>query len=314
MKLVVMIPSYNEEKSIGKVIKEIPRNISGIDSVQVLVINDGSTDKTVEAAKKAGADRIIHHKQNWGLAVAFRDGMNEALRMGADIIVNTDADFQYNQTEIPRLIQPILDEKADVVLTDRSVLKLSHMPFGKKWGNTASTVVTRFVSGFPVKDAQSGFRAFSKEAALRLNVLSDYTYVQETIIQAVNKKLTIVQVPCEFREREGKSRLISNIFSYAKKAGITIITTYTHYKPLKVFSIIGGLLFAIGLLVGLRVLIQYLQTGGVSPYLPSAVLSGVLLMISFQVILLGLIADTINANRKIQEELLYRKKKEEAGR
>jgi len=162
-----MIPSYNEEKSISDVVKEIPRKIAGIDKVEVLVIDDGCTDKTVESAKKAGADKIIHHTRNMGLAPSFRDGLEEALRMGADIIVNTDADFQYNQTEIPKIIKPIMDRKADVVLTDRHVLNLEHMPFGKKWGNTISSWVTRRVSGYPVHDAQSGYRAFSKEAALR---------------------------------------------------------------------------------------------------------------------------------------------------
>ncbi|MFH1256294.1 MAG: glycosyltransferase family 2 protein [Candidatus Diapherotrites archaeon] len=311
MKLVVMIPAYNEENSLPLVIKEIPRKIEGIAKVEVLVIDDGCSDKTVEVALKAGADRIIHHTRNKGLAPSFSDGLEEALRMGADIIVNTDADFQYNQAEIPRIIKPIMDKKADIVLTDRNVSSLPHMPFGKKLGNALSSWVTRRVSGFPVHDAQSGYRAFSKEAALKLNVLADYTYVQETIIQANYKKLKIVQVPCEFRKRQGKSRLIANIFNYAKRAGMTIITTYTQYKPLKVFLAIGGTLFLLGLMLGLTVIRNYLTTGQVSPHLPTAILSGFLIIIGFQVALLGIIADTIKANRMVQEQILYKMKKHE---
>ena len=174
MKLIVMIPAYNEEKNIGNVIKEIKDNVK---DYKVLVIDDGSTDKTVEVARKAGADFIISNKKNLGLAPTFRRGLEEALRLGADIIVNTDADYQYNQKQIPKLIKPILEGKADIVLTNRNIFSLDHMPLSKKIGNSIATQVTRLVSGFDVKDAQSGFRAFSREAALKLNVLSDYTYV-----------------------------------------------------------------------------------------------------------------------------------------
>ena len=230
MKVFVMIPAYNEEFTIARVIKEIKQASR---DYRILVVDDGSKDNTFEVAKKAGAHYVIKNKKNLGLAQAFKRGLEECLKLKADIIVNIDADFQYNALEIPRLIQPILDEKADIVLTDRKVLNLSHMPFGKKYGNLISTLVTRFVSGFPVRDAQSGFRAFSRDAALKLNIFSDYTYVQETIIQAVDKKLKILQMPCEFRARHGKSRLISNLFSYAKKAGLTIIRSFVRYKPLK---------------------------------------------------------------------------------
>jgi glycosyltransferase involved in cell wall biosynthesis len=303
-----MIPAFNEEKTLSLVIKEIPRKIKGVSKVEVLVIDDGSTDGTVKAAKNASADRIVRHKRNLGLAVAFKNGLNEALRMKADIIVNTDADFQYNQKEIPNLIQPIVDEKADVVLTDRQVWKLSHMPLGKKIGNSVSTFVTGFVAGFSVLDGQSGFRAFSREAALRLNVLSNYTYVQETIIQAVNKNLSIVQVPCEFRKRQGSSRLISSVWKYARNAGIIVLRNYVHYRPLRFFLTLGGLVMLVGLLFGSRVVVHYLLTGLVSPFIPTAILTAVLLLVGFQIIILGLVADAIKANRQIQEEQLYLEK------
>ena len=204
MRLVVTIPSYNEEPSIASVIKEIPRTIHGVDQIQILVINDGSTDRTTEIASQAGAHKILSHKYNMGLAQTFRDGLNEALEMGADIIVNTDADFQYNGLEIPKLIAPILEGKADIVLGDRQIDNLDHMPWGNLWGNKIATCVTRLATGLPIKDAQSGFRAFSREAALRMNLTGDYTYTQETIIQAANKHLTIEQIPVEFRKKRGK--------------------------------------------------------------------------------------------------------------
>ncbi len=191
MKLVVMIPAYNEEKSIGKVIKEIPRTVEGFDKVEVLVVNDGSTDNTVEEARRAGADHIVSHRTNLGLASAFKTGLETALKLGADVIVNIDADGQYNAKEIPKLVKPILEGKADIVIGDRQIDKLDHMPRAKKIGNKIATWVTRKLSGLPIRDAQSGFRAFSREAALRMNLLGDYTYVQETIIQAANKKLRI---------------------------------------------------------------------------------------------------------------------------
>ena len=295
MKVFVMIPAYNEEFTIARVIKEIKQASR---DYRILVVDDGSKDNTFEVAKKAGAHYVIKNKKNLGLAQAFKRGLEECLKLKADIIVNIDADFQYNALEIPRLIQPILDEKADIVLTDRKVLNLSHMPFGKKYGNLISTLVTRFVSGFPVRDAQSGFRAFSRDAALKLNIFSDYTYVQETIIQAVDKKLKILQMPCEFRARHGKSRLISNLFSYAKKAGLTIIRSFVRYKPL-----------ILGILLGLRFLYFFLM--GDKGHVQSLILAAILLIIGFQIIVLAFIADTIGANRKVNEELLYLQKKKE---
>lgn len=309
MKLIVTIPAYNEENTIDKVIREIPRQINGIDSVEVLVINDGSTDNTVKVAKDAGADHIMSQKENQGLAFAFRTGLEEALKRGADIIVNTDADFQYNQQQIPDLVKPVLEGKADIVLGSRFSGHIEHMVPQKRIGNIIATRVTRMASGFPVTDAQTGFRAFSRDAALRMNILSDYTYVQETIMQAVGHNLTMVEIPIEFRKREGSSRLMSGVFNYAKRAASTILRTYRDYNPLKVFSIIGLLFIIAGMATGARVLIHYLLTGMVTPYLPSAVLTTILWIMGVQIFVFGLIADMLKTQRQIGEEVLYRLKK-----
>jgi len=310
MKLVVTIPAYNEEQSIGRVIEEVPRSIDGIDEVRILVVNDGSTDATARVAEEAGADMVVSFSSNRGLAVAFKEGMVRAVQMGADIIVNIDADGQYNAREIPKLIKPIVDGEADIVLGDRQVKKLDHMPLQKKVGNIVASFVTRLASGVMVHDAQTGFRAFSREAALRINVLHGYTYVQETIIAAKHKRFRVVEVPVEFRRRDGRSRLISNIWSYARRAGGTIIRTYTFYNPLKAFLGMGMLIVLGGLAVGGRVLIHYVNTGMVSPYLPSAVLSALLIIVGFQVMIIGLVGDMIHHLRYLVEEVLYELRKD----
>lgn len=304
MKLVISIPAFNEEKSIASVIKEIPRDIA--DEVKVVVIDDGSIDKTVEVAKEAGADEVISFKQNRGLGSAFRTALETALEMDADILVNIDADNQYDPNEIPQLIKPIIDEGVDMVLGSRFKGSIEEMPLQKRIGNMLATKATSFASGLPVSDAQTGFRAYSREAIHRLNMRSDYTYVQETIIQAANKGLKITEIPCTFRMRgHGDSRLISSIFSYAKNAIAIILRTYLRYRPLKVFLYVGGFIFFLGFLAGLRALINFMQTGQVG-YYPSTILSAVLLILGFQIIILGLLADLIDGNRRIQEEILYR--------
>jgi glycosyltransferase involved in cell wall biosynthesis len=309
MKLIITIPAYNEENTIDKVIREVPREIDGIDSVEVLVINDGSTDNTVPVANDAGADHIVTLKENQGLAFAFKTGLDTALRLGADIIVNTDADFQYNQQQIPDLIKPILDGRADIVLGSRFKGHIEHMVLQKKIGNMIATWVTRRASGYPVSDAQTGFRAFTRDAALRMNILSDYTYVQETIMQAVNHNLTMVEIPIDFRKREGESRLMSGVLNYAKRAASTILRTYRDYQPLKAFASIGLIFILIGAGTGMRVMVHYLTTGMVTPYLPSAVLTTIMWIVGLQIIVFGLIADMLKTQRQIQEELLYKMKR-----
>jgi glycosyltransferase involved in cell wall biosynthesis len=309
MKLVVMIPAFNEEKTLSKVIAEIPSRIRGIDSIQVLVIDDGSTDATAHVAKKAGAV-VLSHGQNEGLAAAFRDGLSYALlSLKADIIVNTDADFQYNQKQIPDLVAPIIEQNADLVLGSRFAGNIEYMPAQNKIGNQLATRAVALVSGLPITDGQTGFRAFSREAALRLNVLSNYTYTQETIIQAAYHRLKVVEVPIDFRKREGKSRLIASMFKYARQSLLVLLMGYLNYKPLKVFLMKGGALFGLGFLGGLYILQHFLRLGVVEPHLPLAVLSVALMLFGAQIMAIGLLAEMLKNNRKIAEETLYLQKK-----
>lgn len=319
MRLVVTIPAYNEESTIADVIRGIkelkPEDFEGkIDDIKIVVVNDGSNDNTAKVAKEAGADVVVSFRRNRGLARAFKQGMETALRIGADIIVNIDADGQYNPKEIPKLVKPILDGKADIVLGSRFKGWIEYMPLQKRIGNKIATWVTRIASGFPTSDAQTGFRAFSREAAMRLHVLADYTYVQETIIQANHYGLKIVEVPIEFRKRrgDGKSRLISNIFKYAKRAGIIILRSYRDYYPLKVFGLIGSTFIIAGFYFGWRVLSYYFATGSVGGRLPSAVLATLLFIIGVQTMVLGLLADMLKSQRMILDDVLYRLKKMES--
>ena len=311
MKLIVTIPAYNEEKTIARVIKEIPRNIAGINEVKVLVINDGSSDDTVRIAKEAGADYIISNPGNQGLAYSFRRGLETALKLGADIIVNTDADFQYNQTEIPKLIQPILRGEAEMVIGNRQVKQLDHMPPVKKYGNRIMSWTIRWLLKNKISDASSGFRAFSRECGLRLNIFSHHTYTHETIIQCTLQRMRITEVPVEFRKREGgKSRLIKSLWGYITLAVSTIIRVYLMYSPLKTFLRIGILVLLIGLSFWVRYMYFYFQGQG-GGHLQSMLLGVTLILVGFQVIVIGFLADLIDANRKREEEILYKLKKKE---
>ncbi|MFH0970342.1 MAG: glycosyltransferase family 2 protein [Candidatus Diapherotrites archaeon] len=313
MKLVVMIPAYNEAETIGQVIDEIPSKIKGIAQIQVLVIDDGCTDRTAEIAKSKGAI-VLSHPTNKGLARTFQDGLNHAvIEMGANIIVNTDADMQYNQKQIPLLVQPILDGKADMVLGSRFKGWIEDMPIQKKWGNRLATKAVSLVSGLSISDGQTGFRAFSREAALRLNVLSAFTYTQETILQAAHYKLRILEIPVDFRKRDGDSRLFSSVWRYARRSILTLVIGYLNYKPLRIFVSIGGTIFLLGFLFGLFVLRHFLLTGLVSPHLPSAILSIGLILVGALIIILGLIAEMIKQNRLLQEEILYLQKNARAA-
>lgn len=313
MHLFVMIPAHNEEATIEQVIRTIPRKIPGITKLSILVIDDGCTDKTPQIAKAAGAHVVSHHEKQ-GLAQTFQQGLNTCLKNKADVIVNIDADGQYDSAEIPKVIAPIVEGWADVVLTNRKIFSLGHMPSGKKYGNLLATFVTRLVSGFPVRDAQSGFRAFSREAALKINVRGSYTYVQETIIQAVDKRLKIVQTNCSFRKRIGSgSRLITNIWNYAKRAGSMLLRSYVRYKPLKAFLIAGLLVSLPGFLFALRYILFWLD-GKQTGHVQSLIAASILLIVGFQLIMLALLADTFDAERSISEETLYRLKKLEFGK
>lgn len=309
MILVVMIPAFNEEKTIGNVIREIPRKIEGIDEVKVLVINDGSNDDTVKAAGEAGADVVVSHPRNLGLGVAFRNGLEQSISLGADVIVNIDADGQYDPLQIPDLVTPVLEKRADIVLGWRDIDSLNFMPRGKKLGNKLATWVTRITAGLPVKDAQSGYRAFSRDAALRMNLTGKYTYVQETLMQARYKGLWVEQMRVDFRERVGQSRLITSLASYAFKAGRTILLTLKDYRPLWLFGTAGGVLTLAGLGFAIRVLVHYVRTEAVSPHIPSAIAASLLIIVGLVVLFFGVLADMFRQQRLLEEEILYRLKK-----
>lgn len=303
MKLVVTIPAHNEEETVAKVIRGIPRKIQGITAIEILVIDDGSTDRTAAMAKQAGAF-VIQNPMQRGLAVTFKIGLQEALKRKADIIVNIDADLQYNPTEISNILQPILEGKADMVSGDRQVRSLRHMRFGNKYGNLIGTAVLSLLVGRSIKDASSGFRAYSREAVLKLNVFARHTYVHETLIEAMYKNLRLVEVPVTFMERKGKSRLITNLFSHIKKSLETILLTVMKYKALKIFFTLGGFFLIFGLLIGIRFLYFYLLGKGTG-HIQSLVLAAILSIIGVQFIIMGMQSNLINANRELNEEILY---------
>ncbi|MBU2228791.1 glycosyltransferase family 2 protein [Patescibacteria group bacterium] len=312
MRLVVTIPAFNEEENIEEVIREIPREINGISDVKVLVLDDGSTDMTVKKAKNAGADYVISHKKNKGLAATFQDAVSAALERGADIIVNTDGDNHYNQSRIPDLIKPIVEKAADIVIGDREVRKLEYMPATNKYLNLfGSYCVSRLVGLKKTVDVSSGFRAYTSEAAMRISILSKYTYTHETLIQAIDHNLVIASVPIKARKVTRKSRLISSIPGHLARSILVISRVFTVYKPLRVLSFMGLVVFLPGFFLVLRFLYFYFFTvRGGEGHIQSLIIAAILILLGFQIFVLGLIASAIGWNRKTLEEILFRNKRE----
>jgi|SRR5882724_6659298 len=307
MKLIVQIPCFNEEKTLPLVIKSIPKHIDGIDEIETLIIDDGSTDKTIKIAEKFGVNHIVIHKQNKGLAHAFSNGINEALHQGADIIVNTDADNQYRQQDIPRLIEPILKGKADIVIGDRQTSTIKHFSKIKKGLQRIGSATVRFFSGSKVPDAVSGFRAYSREAALHMNIVTDFSYAIETIIQAKYKRLGLASVKVKTNPPTRKSRLFKNMFQHIHRSTTTILRVYTMYQPFRVFLAIGSLFFGIGFLLSIR-FVYYTILGSSAGHIQSLIFAAALMVIGFQIMMTGLVADLIGINRKLSENTLRRLK------
>ena len=306
MKLVVIIPALNEEESVGEVIRFIPREIDGIDEVEVLLVNDGSTDRTVEVAKAAGVDRIVSFRRPRGLADVFKRALLEAVHMGADIIVNIDADKQYEASEMPELIRPILEGRADIVLGSRFAGRIEEMSWPKRIGNRFGTWVTRRLSGVQTTDAQTGYRAFTREAALTMNILSRYTYTQETIIQAGYKRLAVVEVPITFMKRHsGSSRLVRGFFSYGSRTANTVGRVHLSKNAFRYLGNLGILAVMVGLALGGRVLYHFLGTGTVAPLLPSAIAAGFGILFGVQLMAIGLVAGMVADNRELMEDSLF---------
>lgn len=308
MKLIIQIPCYNEAETLEIALNDLPKHIDGIDQIEYLIINDGSKDNTVEVAKKWGVHYIVNFKQNKGLAKGFMAGVSECLRQGADIIVNTDADDQYCGADIEKIVRPILDGKADIVIGARPIDQTEHFsPLKKKLQHLGSWVV-RKASNTDIPDAPSGFRAYSREAALQLNVVNEYTYTLEQIVQAGRNKIAIMSVPIRTNDELRPSRLFSSMFGYIKKSMLTIIRAYVMYKPLRFFTGLGTIPLVLGILLGIRYLIL-LAMGAGQGNIQSLILCSLLIMIGVLVIVLGVLADTIAANRKILQEIQYHVRK-----
>lgn len=304
-KLFIQIPCLNEEGTISRVISSIPKaELKKLNlETTVVIIDDGSTDNTAQKAQEAGADFILKNNTNLGLAKSFSKGLKYCLKQGADIIVNTDGDNQYNQEEVLKLIQPILDGKAGMVIGDRQINILEHMPPNKKFLNTLGSSIIRWLTGLEVPDASSGFRAFSRETALSFNLHSNHTYTHETIIQAKELGLKVVSVPITFNKRvSGESRLISSVTSHLQKSLSVIVKTILFYKAFKYLLITGLIVITAGL-AGLIRFLYFFLAGNGTGHIQSVVLSAVLIILGFIIITLGIVADLISVNRKILEEI-----------
>ena len=305
MKLIIQIPCLNEAETLPETLRDIPRSIPGVDVIDILVIDDGSRDGTSEVARQHGVEHVVRFPRRRGLASAFNAGLDAALKLGADIIVNTDGDNQYAGRDIPRLIAPLLDGDADVVIGDRNVQDLDSMSPMKKRLQRLGSWVVRQVSDTQVPDTTSGFRAYTREAALRLTIVSDFSYTLESIIQAGKKRIAIAHVSIRTNPRTRKSRLFSSVWTYVKASAATIVRIYAMYEPLKVFGLIGLMVFLAGVAITAR-FVYYFLGGAGQGHVQSLIVSAVLMIVGFQIALIGLVADVISGNRKLIEDLLYR--------
>lgn len=312
MKLIVQIPCYNEETTLPSVINSIPTTIAGIDVIETLIIDDGSTDKTIQVAKKLGVNHIVVNRQNQGLARSFANGIHECLVNGADIIVNTDGDNQYPQKDIPALIKPILDGKFDIVVADRQVQSVKHFSWFKKLFQKFGSRVVNLASGTDIPDAPSGFRAYSRHAAMSLNIITDFSYCMETIISAGRRRIAITHIPIETNPKTRESRLFNNIFQHMFKSGGAILRSYTMYRPMKVFIATGTVVIVLGLIPYVRFIILTLIAGQkVDGYIQSLLFGAAFIILGVMFLVIGIVADLQAINRRLIEDVLYRLKKSE---
>lgn len=311
MKLIIQIPCYNEEESLPVTLKELPRKIEGVDTVEWLIINDGSSDKTVQVAKEHGVDHVVNFKTNQGLAKVFMAGLNACINLGADIIINTDADNQYNADDIEKLIVPILEGTHDIVVGERPISNTNHFSFQKKLLQKIGSFTVRIASRTKVPDAPSGFRAMSKEAALRLNVFNKYTYTLETIIQAGHTGIAITSVPIRTNDDLRPSRLVKSIARYIRLSLNTILRVSTFYNPLKSILNIGLLFLLGGFGIGMRWLILFFIIQDGRNHIPSLILASILFTVGVITSMMAVIADLISVNRKILEELQYKARQQD---
>jgi glycosyltransferase involved in cell wall biosynthesis len=302
LKLIIQIPCFNEEVTLGIALSALPREVPGFDEVEWLIIDDGSVDATVEVARNHGVDHVVRHTRNQGLARAFMTGIRACLELGADVIVNTDADNQYNADDIPLLTAPVVARNADIVIGARPIESIEHFGVVKKFLQRLGSWVVRRLSHTDIPDAPSGFRALSREAARHLIVFNDYTYTLETIIQAGQKNMAITSVPVRVNQDLRPSRLVKSIPAYVQRSIGTIIRVFVIYRPFRFFATIGLVLFSIGFLIGVRFLFKYFSGEGLG-HVQSLILASSLLIIGFQTILIAFVADLLAANRKLLEEI-----------
>lgn len=311
MKLIIQIPCYNEESTLAQTIGDLPTAIAGIDVIEYLVINDGSTDRTVEVAREAGVHHVVSFIGNKGLARGFTAGIDACLKLGADIIVNTDADNQYCGADVEKLVRPILDKTAEIVVGERPIDETEHFSPMKKRLQRIGSLVVRMASNTSIPDAPSGFRAYSREAALHINVINNYTYTLETIIQAGANQTAITSVPIATNPELRKSRLFKSTSVYIKKSASTIVRSLLMYRPLEAFVTVGIIFFVAGILIDLRFLILMLL-GDTRTHMPSLILAATFIILGIQTAIIGFLGDIIAANRKIVEDIQYRIRKLEA--
>ena len=305
MKLIIQIPCYNEEATLGFTLSALPRQLPGVDRIEWLIVNDGSADRTVQVAQEHGVDHLVSFAQNQGLAKAFKAGIEACLKAGADLIVNTDADNQYCADDIPKLIAPILSGRAEIVVGARPISQMEHFSSTKRLLQRLGSWVIRRTSGTDIPDAPSGFRAISREAAMQLNVLDDYTYTLDMIIQAGQRGMAITSVPVRINPYLRPSRLIKSIPSYVQRSFFSILRIFAIYNPLRFFMLLGSIPFALGFIIGLRWLVLFL--GGTSrTHVPSLIMASILILMGFQLWIFGLIADLTAANRRILEDIQLR--------
>jgi glycosyltransferase involved in cell wall biosynthesis len=311
MKLIIQIPCYNEAQILPKTLSQLPRSVDGFDQVEILVIDDGSTDETSKVARGNGVDHIVRLSRHRGLAQAYAYGLDACLRLGADVIVNTDADNQYKAEDINRLVEPILKGESEMVIGDRGVRTIEHFEPHKRLLQRIGSRVVSVTAGFEIPDATSGFRAITREVALETMVLSNYSYTLETLIQAGAKKTRVSFVPVETNPPERPSRLFRNIRNYLVNSTVTLMRSFAMYRALRIFTIISIVMLLLGSAIGIRFLIYYFQGQG-SGMIQSLILAAVFLIVGFITFLIGLIADLVSFNRKILEEVLIRLRKQDS--